>query len=177
MPGVATTLAWVMPVKVDALGAHLEAYVKLLPTLNTLRLSHRYGGPAAPITRLPAELILHIEEILTLEERKKKLQEWTQDFKCFESKCKIADHFDFDEFDREMIWEIIMKGDFPSDSEDEDAWDQCFDDFIAEETDWIDDAFDTHEDRHYSWERRADSSTSVFSTNRELMTHHFGLDV
>ena len=41
----------------------LEAYINLLPTMNALRMCHRYGrGPNAAIARLPTELITYIEE-------------------------------------------------------------------------------------------------------------------
>lgn len=72
MPSIDATVAWAVPVEVEVLGAHLEAYVNLQPTINTLRMCHRFGkGEQAAITRLPVELLSEVEDLLMGEERQK----------------------------------------------------------------------------------------------------------
>lgn len=75
-------------VDVKKLGAHLEAYVNLLPAIETLRLGHRYGrGTTCMISELPAELITWIEDLLIAEERRRLLREWADDLRCYEQFC------------------------------------------------------------------------------------------
>ena len=82
------SVAWSLPVPVEVLGAHLQAYITLHEakkgTINTLRLCHRFGkGPDATITRLPAELVLQIEGYLMEDERKVHSKKWASDLKCW----------------------------------------------------------------------------------------------
>lgn len=49
--------------RVEKLGAHLEAYIQTLPTIVTLRLCSRFGSrPQCHINKLPIELVGTIEE-------------------------------------------------------------------------------------------------------------------
>lgn len=94
MPSIDATVAWAVPVEVEVLGAHLEAYVNLQPTINTLRMCHRFGkGDQAAITRLPVELLSEVEDILIEEERRKRREEWETDFRCFQLHCEPGDHY------------------------------------------------------------------------------------
>lgn len=94
-------LAWSMPVDVVTFGAHLETYVKLLPSFTALRLCNRFGkGPEVSITKLPVEMIAAIEELLTQTARAEVLAEWELDFKCFESRCEPVAHLTSDDFAR-----------------------------------------------------------------------------
>ena len=90
-----TKFAWALPVKVEVLGAHVEAYCDILPTLYTVRLCNRYGkGPNAHITKLPVEMVHHIEAFLVQAKRATVLPQWVQDFRCWTGKCKLIDHLD-----------------------------------------------------------------------------------
>lgn len=88
------SLAWSVPVAVDTLAAHLDAYARLhhphKGELRTLRLCHRYGqGASATITRLPVELLAHIEDYLTNDVRGEILADkYAQDFLCWQGRCK-----------------------------------------------------------------------------------------
>ncbi len=84
-----------MPVKIELLGAHLQAYRQLSKTINTLRVCHRYGqGSQVNITRLPPELIETIADLIITEARQNFLPSWTRDFRCFRYQCEPVDHFD-----------------------------------------------------------------------------------
>lgn len=92
MPSVDAKLVWATPVKVEVLGANLEAYINLLPIIQTLRLCNRFGR-GAPISRLPAELLLLVEDVLVAQEREITQKAWTRDYQCFSSRCADDDHF------------------------------------------------------------------------------------
>lgn len=93
MPSTTIQFAWALQVKVPRLGAHLEAYHELLPTIYTVRLCNRYGtGPKAHITKLPVEMIYHIESFLIQAKRAKLLPGWVADFGCWRDKCHPIDH-------------------------------------------------------------------------------------
>ena len=82
--GIQAQFCWALPVKVEELGAHLEAYIELQPIFTTLRLCNRFGrGPNAAIAELPAELITYLEDILMREEREDCEKEWTKLFNCW----------------------------------------------------------------------------------------------
>lgn len=81
-------------VPVDLLGAHLEAYINLLPTISTLRLCNRHGkGDHAIITQLPMELVDAIEGCLVDGTREELHQTWSTLFKCWEHRCTPKDHY------------------------------------------------------------------------------------
>lgn len=87
------SLAWSVAVPVEILGAHLQAYVLLQPTINTIRLCNRFGkGPKAAITKLPIEIVAEIEAYVTEHEREEQRQNWKKDFACFQGLCKPIDH-------------------------------------------------------------------------------------
>lgn len=95
MASTSIVFAWALPVKVEVLGAHLEAYQALLPTLIAVRLCNRYGkGSKAHITKLPIEMIHHIEGFLFRTTRATTLPQWGQDLRCWEEKCQPIDHMD-----------------------------------------------------------------------------------
>ncbi|KAL9534815.1 hypothetical protein SMMN14_01246 [Sphaerulina musiva] len=89
-------LAWATPVKPDELGQRLEHYAEVLPTLNGLRLCHRFGqGQDAHVTRLPVELELAIEAII-IQDKQSPLQhgweKWADKFRHYEGRCAPIDH-------------------------------------------------------------------------------------
>lgn len=111
-------LVWGTPVRPDLLGVHLGAYKKALPTLNALRLCHRFGvGPKAHITKLPIEVEQAIEDIVfdrqivTVNSR----SEWVNSFMHFEGRCEPIDHAlegycdIFDEVECEFLDELCDK--------------------------------------------------------------------
>ncbi|KAK6439803.1 cytosolic thiouridylase subunit Ctu1 [Oleoguttula sp. CCFEE 5521] len=81
-------ITWVLPLKADKLGAHLQAYAETLDAIIALRLCYRFGtGPGVVLTNLPVELIKMIGRRVFRKSCKEKLPEWQLDFKCFENKC------------------------------------------------------------------------------------------
>lgn len=103
-------LLWAIPVSPVLLGAHLEVYIKLLPTFTALRLCWRFGkGPRAFVHRLPIELVKSVEDILTAEARVSAEAKWEFDFVCFEGRCQPVHHVS------DMDWEQIY-GDIEDDT-------------------------------------------------------------
>ena len=101
------TLTWALPVKVEVLGAHLEAYLETLPNINALRLCNCFGtGPEAHISKLPIELLTHIEAEIIEPVRQTRLSAWSQNFKCFEQTCTWRDHYDLESV-QEMYWDCV----------------------------------------------------------------------
>lgn len=79
--------------RVEQLGARLEAYVATLPKITTLRLCNRLGtGPDCYIKKLPIELVKNIEEHIVEPEREKALKTWSRERRCFEEECYESDH-------------------------------------------------------------------------------------
>ncbi|KAK6396111.1 hypothetical protein LTR65_010221 [Meristemomyces frigidus] len=92
-PGVA------VPVKPDTLCERLDAFMKVLPTIHTLRLCHRFGrGLDVHLTKLPVEIEQTIEALLVKSsnpfdnDRWFTLCEWSEQFECFESRCEPRRH-------------------------------------------------------------------------------------
>ncbi|KAK3676074.1 hypothetical protein LTR78_004266 [Recurvomyces mirabilis] len=87
-------LTWVQSVRPDLLGSHLEAYIKLIPTFNMLRLCARHGkGKAVTVNRLPTELVSQIEaELLAQEHYGNDIPVWGKSAFCFRGFCDPIDH-------------------------------------------------------------------------------------
>ncbi|KAI7233088.1 hypothetical protein KC330_g5548 [Hortaea werneckii] len=181
MPSIDATVAWAVPVEVEVLGAHLEAYVNLQPTINALRMCHRFGkGEDVAITRLPVELLSEVENILMEEERRKRREEWETDFRCFQLYCELRDHFDPDELQeqrRELDEEVRLDCDGESNSD-------------SEYDEWVEGALREHMDMNVSvihWERQGRWCERVgaplvltgnfFSKQADLFLQHFGLSI
>lgn len=87
--------------RVDQLGAYLEAYVKTIPVITALRMCNRFGtGDDCHINRLPVELVKLIEEHIVESEWEKMLPTWSQTLKCCEGNCEPLDHYWEDELYR-----------------------------------------------------------------------------
>ena len=83
-----------MPVPVNVLGAHLQAYADLQPTINTLRLYNRFGkGNHAAVSKPPIELVNAIEDHIVEDTRRELREEWEASFMCWEGRCAPADHY------------------------------------------------------------------------------------
>ena len=170
--------------RVEHLGAHLDAYINLIPIVNTLRLCHRYGkGPHASIAKLPVELVASIEDYLVAAERKKTRREWAQDFKCFQLLCWPEDHLTTKQHKR---YQRLLKfgaldmpdGGKPWPYEEEDGDEVLIHFHLSENQDiWN----DVHYSRLNRWEDRTGLKTfhnrGFFTRNRDLILKHFGLDV
>jgi hypothetical protein len=79
-------------VRIDKLGAHLEAYVETLPVITALRLCNRFGK--GTISKLPTELIDAIEHLVRESERERCLVSWSKELKCWKQECNMSeDHF------------------------------------------------------------------------------------
>lgn len=83
-----------LPVPIDVLGAHLEAYVTLLPTTTGLRLCNRFGrGDHARVQALPIELMELIETYLVRATREELREHWSTLLKCWENRCSAHSHY------------------------------------------------------------------------------------
>ncbi|KAI7176989.1 hypothetical protein KC316_g17833 [Hortaea werneckii] len=181
MPSIDATIAWAVPVQVEVLGAHLEAYVNLQPTINTLRMCHRFGkGDDVAITRLPVELLSEVEDILMAEERRKTRGEWEADFRCFQLHCDIRDHFDPDELQtqrRELNDEARLDcvGESNSDTKRDQWVKKALREFMNENY------CEIHWERQERWCERVGAPTVVtgnfFSKQADLFVQHFGLSI
>lgn len=86
-------LFWAVPVSPALLGLHLETYKKALPTLQALRLCHRFGvGPQVHIKKLPTEIELLIEDHIFEANKSEVRTSWVGSFRHFESRCEPIDH-------------------------------------------------------------------------------------
>ncbi|SMY22319.1 unnamed protein product [Zymoseptoria tritici ST99CH_1A5] len=88
MPSTSIQLSWAVPVDILKLGAHLEAYTNLRPTLQILHLCKRSAKQ-----KLPVDILDIVAALLIDEERERCLSEWSQPLKCWEERCCQADHF------------------------------------------------------------------------------------
>ncbi|KAK5684534.1 hypothetical protein LTS10_004404 [Elasticomyces elasticus] len=97
-------LAWATPVHPVTLLNHLDAYMKALPDLHSLRLCWKFGkGEDVHITRLPVEIEQAIEHMLLRSRRTSQVDNcfyitgWYNrelEFACFESNCEPSAHCD-----------------------------------------------------------------------------------
>lgn len=173
MPYLRNRLAWATPVEVDLFGAHLDAYINLLPTVAVLRLCHRHGKASA-ISKIPVELLVLIEDFLTESERDKTREIWQAEYKCFQDKCEPMDHYDRS---RVNDWRRMIRLDTArSEALAAEDVDERVNEFIIDHTGY----FDVHMERGECWVERSES-VGVVSKNqqrkrREIMMKHFGLD-
>jgi len=188
MPSLDVHLAWATPVKIETLGAHLEAYVNLLPIINTLRVCNRYGkGPKAAVTRLPPELVDAIEQYLITTERLRLLEEWTSLPKCWYEECEPHEHFT----EQELLeaWQTVVFDAVPvltkADYKLVDK--RLFDEYLQtglDQEEWYDlrdEADDEHQDRQGQWFDKVGSPERAWrgylGDQAALFREHFGLDI
>ncbi|KAK3642938.1 hypothetical protein LTR56_010535 [Elasticomyces elasticus] len=94
MPSMDMLLTWVVRVDTAMLGAHLEAYINLQPTVQALRLCNRFGnGDDVHINRLPVEIVTKIESYLIEAAREDTELEWSPNHFCFAGMCEPIDHY------------------------------------------------------------------------------------
>lgn len=178
-------LTYAVPVKVELLGAHLEAHLKTWPTIEILRLCNRFGkGPATAVQRLPVELLQHIESFLVADARAEVAPEWQTDFQCFEQTCRDIDHLD--RAQKQEYYDLYLKEqkEMSPDSSHEDV------PLTAEELERVvdeeccieyDDIATAHYHRTNSWLRRVGGPSSefpsFFANHTDMLQRHFGLEV
>ncbi|GAB1736943.1 hypothetical protein NU219Hw_g311t1 [Hortaea werneckii] len=181
MPSIDATVAWAVPVPVEVLGAHFEAYVNLQPTINTLRLCHRFGkGEQDTITRLPVELLSEVEDILMEEERRKRREEWETDFRCFQVHCEPRDHygpFELEDLTRDIERDVRRAcGGKCLSQKDHNEWvEHALYEVLAENFD------PTHQQRRNSWYQRVGAASfqvgSFFCKQAAFFHKQFGLRI
>lgn len=193
MPTTRVEVAWAVPVKIEQLGAHLEAYTSLQTTLNALRLCNRFGsGTQATITKLPIELVQQIERHMIEEKQEELMPAWTRDFRCWQNVCQPIDHMK----DVEILEFYNEIQDAQSEVDDCGC---CYTmkvamratdhvrEFVAERLDEMsDDGEDgmwrgEHDDRIEAWHKRVGSPTNPsrgrFDDFSKVLMKHFGLNV
>lgn len=167
------TFTLALPVCAAQLGAHLEAYLDTLPTMNALLACHRFGkGPACHIKNLPAELVQAIAHHYILPIREEKFNRWKPCLNCFEDSCESADHHGCSREElvagynevREMdLFELEGSGSEPDDDD--------LEDFRAR----IDENMpDGHFSRRHEWPTKVHK---ILNSNRALFLKHFGVDI
>jgi hypothetical protein len=98
-------LAWVAPVDVLDLRSSIEAYERQLPTINTLRLCHRFGD--SPLSQLPQEILDHVISDVHLEDKAEIKAQWDQHFACYHGDCTTGQHLD--PMLIEEIWDLVCE--------------------------------------------------------------------
>ena len=196
MPSTELCLAWCQPVKVDQLGAHLEAYVRLLPVLNTLRLCNRFGqGPKAAVARLPVELIEQIEGHIIDDERKEQRKEWCRGLRCWEGRCEPEEHISLENWTGKLGESLInlAEGGRVDDSELTEEQDGELNELLWEDENHMWELYSSsyrpppdehgrwravHDECKLDWELKAAGSTpGFFAKHRKFIKKHFGLGV
>ncbi len=177
MPSLDALLTWAIPVRVELLGAHLTAYLELLPTLCALRLCHRYGrGYEVNLTRLPIELLSAIEDLLFAEACVPHVEAYKKDFRCFQHHCNPIDHMT----EEQMVeWDgKAAEHGVPNVK----SWRNPDHMELADGTFGLDLRFlrVIHDERTASWETtrsgRVQPNKCIFQTHEADFTRIFGLD-
>jgi hypothetical protein len=181
---------WALPVRVEKLGAHVEAFVETLPTVTALRLCQRFGsGPQCFINKLPVELLGPIESFIIEPARESALQTWEKPYRCWELKCDIIDdHFTYEEQHdlyhrrhgvcstrlREEEECIAGNCSFSQDMDGEATADARAR-FLGPRLNWKDHHFENHE----LWLNMAESEmpTLIFNEHRKLLRNWLGVDI
>ncbi|KAK6441865.1 hypothetical protein LTR95_001896 [Oleoguttula sp. CCFEE 5521] len=186
------SMSWALPVKVDRLGAHLQAYVETLDTIITLRLCNRHGaGSGIFVQKLPVEIVQIIEKLIFREICKAKYPEWQVELHCFENECRPVDHlsreeqldcyFGHDDYTADVCCDCQKEAGLPSHDEPDDEQLQKrlakldeqghFDNY-----EW----YDVHSERQGDWVTRVGNAKSIdgfFDEHDELLGKHFGVSV
>jgi hypothetical protein len=174
-----------MPVRIDKAGAHLEAYIETLPTINALRLCSRFGsGPQCHVSKLPVELVKTIERFIVEPVREEKLYLWSTPYRCFELRCDIID----DHFTREEQHELFHRYEkckspdtvhysFNQESSVHTAAEiraKLLGRVVGSAALWAPE----HDSRARAWEFKAglDYSSCIFTKQKALLRSHFGID-
>ena len=171
--------------RIDKLGAHLEAYIQTLPTIIALRLCGRFGtGPRCHINKLPSELISEIEKFVVEPARVEALETWSSEYRCFELKCDIVDdHFTLED-QHKLCHSATLSVCF---GESDCPFGRGIGDkMIAEHRTalvyHVDKSFfwtEPHITKVRKWVKRTDTERSncIFNEHREFVRNQFGIDI
>jgi hypothetical protein len=163
------TFTLALPVSVAQLGAHLQAYLDMLPAVNALRACNHFGkGPQCHINKLPVEIVDSITHYYTLPVREEKLKQWKGLLNCYEDKCAQLDHYTRDEL-LKKFHEFMSEGHFeeyPSEPNDAEL-----EEFAADAELMPDDA---HQRRRNEWVSKLEK---LHLEDRPVFLKHFGLDI
>ena len=174
-----------MPVRIDKLGAHLEAYIKTQPTVIALRLCGRFGsGPHCHINKLPVELIGAIETFIVEPARVEALETWSTEYRCFEVKCDlIDDHFTHEEqramYLRATCDECSEDDDctcgYSTDAETAEKLRETLLPYVNHSDYWV----SSHDTKCHNWTAKVDTHlpTCIFNEHQAFVRSHFGIDV
>jgi hypothetical protein len=102
-------LTWAIPVDIELLGPHLEAYIEFKPVMHQLRLCHRFGkGPENHLNKLPQEILeMVIEEAMKAHRATTApYSKWSSLFFCYEQRCQPLDHFDDVELNKIKLYTV-----------------------------------------------------------------------
>ncbi|EMC98389.1 hypothetical protein BAUCODRAFT_146923 [Baudoinia panamericana UAMH 10762] len=191
MPSLELRYTYVQRVQPDLLGAHLEAYIELLPVTQALRLCNRFGkGDKAFITRIPVEIVTRIADILAQEERDDLSGSWTCPKWCFMGICDPIDHYTPEEVQRLRGFfsdtEDGPKASIPESAPDADDL-AVLNEQMVESMSW-DDVLPgvrswrtLHDEDCRQWTNLVGEPGSCyrgfFDENADIVRNHFGLDV
>ncbi|CAK1364603.1 Versiconal hemiacetal acetate reductase [Cercospora beticola] len=192
MPTSRVEVAWAVPVNIEQLGPHLDAYTSLQPAFRMLHLCNRFGtGSEAFVTKLPMELVQHIEEYIFKDKQEELIPDWSRDFRCWQNLCEPVDHLT-----EAAILELYndLHEDFEEDFEECPCGGGCHSreevtkvtkdvrDFVAgliEEDDWCPWGSE-HRRRIQSWHKRVGSPTEAsrghFDALSTVLKKQFGLE-
>lgn len=171
--------------RIDKLGAHLEAYIQILPTILALRICGKFGtGPQCHINKLPVELIGAIEKFVVEPARVEALETWSSEYKCFEVKCDIVDdHYTHSDqhklYHRAELTVCFGDGDCPLGrsigAKTAAKHRRALVKYLESMSFWI----EPHDARLRSWQRKIDTEgpACIFYEYRDLVRSHFGIDI
>ena len=188
--------------RVEQLGAHLEAYVATLPTITTLRLCNRFGtGNDCHVNRLPVELVKLVEEQIVEPERERALLTWSRQHRCYEERCTLFDHYSETQEEVYQIYHALYGcvddkdcgvdehsfcGHGKCEGNQCPAWkfDQKSDYAVAEQIcrddglpEWTEVCSDQTEEWQQNIGRFAGHDGGIFKEQQELLLNHFGIFV
>jgi hypothetical protein len=168
MATLEVTFTLALPVCATQLGAHLQAYLETLQTVNALRACNRFGqGSQCHIRKLPIEIVQSIAHYYTLPIREERLKRYKSCLKCYDDSCERANHRPSKEALLAGYHEMREMDAFecPSDPDDSDLED--FTDRMDEHEP------DGHSSRRCEWAGKAQKMMK----DRPLFRKHFGLDI
>ncbi|GAB7327907.1 hypothetical protein MBLNU13_g11690t2 [Cladosporium sp. NU13] len=89
MPSVIVTLIYALSVRTEALAGQMQTHIEALPTLQALRLCHRFGQ--GRFKDFPLELVKMIEGYVIEPVREKVAKDLEVASRCFKDECSILD--------------------------------------------------------------------------------------
>jgi hypothetical protein len=166
-----------VPVRVDKLGAHLEAHVETIPAITALRLCNRFGkGENCHIHKLPVELVDEVEKLIIEPERERRLAVWIREMKCWSKKCYfVTDHLL--PIEREVFWaDPNVPRTFGSGSElNASNYDETESSMIRKQNEWDTPTRDLCANNRQAFKTKI--SDASLSQHTNLLKDHFGVGI